>query len=442
MKNAKKIICTCCLFIAFSSITGCSIGDNKPVSSSDLTSIKFKDFSKEISSDRIYSMIETLSSKDDARITGFEGERDAAAYISKQFEEIGLSVEEQEFPLKIFKCDNVEVKIDSLENKIMESKALTFSKATPKEGLSLEVVNGNMGTKADLEKADVKGKLVVISRGGEFFKAKLERASSMGAEGIIFYDPSIDKIISATLVQPSAIPAVAISKADAKALIEAITSKGPIKATIVVDSESSDGKSKNLIATLKSKNKDAKTIVVGAHYDGVDTPAANDNASGISTIIEAARVLSKKKLDCNIKFIAFGAEEVGLIGSNYYVNSLSPDDSKNTIAMINADMVGIGDKLCVYTLDKSTKSLTADLAVSCMNSFKYENTRNESSGSDHVAFEQYGIPVAYFEYSPDPNYHTDEDTIDKINKENLANTCNVISSLCNEIGKNPERFEK
>lgn len=103
-----------------------------------------------------------------------------------------------------------------------------------------------------------------------------------------------------------------------------------------------------------------------------------------------------------LNLFAFGAEEVGLNELKlYFLNSLSPDDSKNTIAMINADMVGIGDKLCVYTLDKNAKSLTADLAVSCMNSFKYENTRNESSGSDHVAFRQYGIPVAYFEYSPD-----------------------------------------
>lgn len=182
--------------------------------------------------------------------------------------------------------------------------------------------------------------------------------------------------------------------------------------------------------------------MVGAHYDGVDTPAANDNASGISTVIESARILSKEKLDCNVKFIAFGAEEIGLVGSNYYVKSLSPEDLKNIIAMINADMVGVGDKLCVYTMSKSNKSLTADLAVSCMNNFKYNNKRDESNRSDHVPFETAGIPVAYFEYGPYLDYHTDKDTADKINKENLFNTCNVITSLCNEIGKNPKMFSK
>jgi len=422
---------------------GCNSVKDKSSSLSDITSIKFKDFSKDISEDRIYSTIEKLSAKDDARITGFDGEKDAASYISKEFKDMGLSVDEQEFPVTAFKCNDVEVKIDIPESKVVESKALTFSKETPKEGLTSEVVNGYMGTQADLEKAKVKDKLVIIQRGGDTFKNKTERATAMGAVGVIFFDPNREEPLSATLVEPTKIPAVTISKADAEYLNSTIiTSKKGLKATLKVDSQCLDSKSKNIIATLKSKKKDAKTLIVGAHYDGVDTPAANDNASGISTVMESARILSKKNLDCNIKFIAFGAEEIGLVGSNYYVQSLNSDDLQNTIAMINADMVGIGDNLCVYTMDSSKDSLTADLAVSCMNNFQYDNRRDESNRSDHVAFEAAGIPVAYFEYGPFVDYHTDKDTADKINKENLSNTCNVITSLCNEIGNNPERFSK
>ena len=443
MKCTKKIISICCSLIVITSLVGCNGVKDKSSSISDITSIKFTDFSKDISADSIYSTIEKLSAKDDARITGFDGEKDAASYISKQFEDMGLTIDEQEFPVIAFKCNDVEVKIDIPESKVVKSKALTFSKETPKEGLTSEVVNGYMGSQTDLEKAKVKDKLVIIQRGGDTFRNKTERAAAMGAVGVIFFDPNSEEPVSATLVEPTKIPAVAISKADAEYLTSTIiTSEKGLKATIKVDSQCIDSKSKNIIATLKSKKKDAKTIVVGAHYDGVDTPAANDNASGISTVMESARVLSKKNLDCNIKFIAFGAEEIGLVGSNYYVRSLSSDDLQNTIAMINADMVGIGDNLCVYTMDGSKDSLTADLAVSCMNNFEYDNRRDESNRSDHVAFESAGIPVAYFEYGPFDNYHTDKDTVDKINKENLYNTCNVITSLCNEIGKNPERFSK
>ncbi len=443
MKGTKKIICICCSLIIITSLVGCNSIKDKSSSLSDITSIKFTDFSKDISADSIYSTIEKLSAKDDARITGFDGEKDAASYISKEFKDMGLSVDEQEFPVTAFKCNNAEIKINSPESKIVGSKALTFSKETPKDGLSSEVVNGYMGTQTDLEKAKVKDKLVIIQRGGDTFKNKTERAAAMGAVGVMFFDPNSEEPISATLVEPTKIPAVSISKADAEYISSTIiTSEKGLKATIKVDSQCIDSKSKNIIATLKSKKKDAKTLIVGAHYDGVDTPAANDNASGISTIMESARILSKKNLDCNIKFIAFGAEEIGLEGSNYYVQSLNSDDLQNTIAMINADMVGIGDNLCVYTMDSSKDSLTADLAVSCMNNFQYDNRRDESNRSDHVAFEAAGIPVAYFEYGPFVDYHTDKDTADKINKENLSNTCNVITSLCNEIGNNPERFSK
>jgi aminopeptidase YwaD len=443
LKGTKKIICICCSLIVTASLVGCNGVKDKSSSLSDITSIKFTDFSKDISADSIYSTIEKLSAKDDARITGFDGEKDSASYISKEFKDMGLSVDEQEFPVTAFKCDNAEIKINSPESKIVGSKALTFSKETPKDGLTSEVVNGYMGTQTDLEKAKVKDKLVIIQRGGDTFKNKTERAAAMGAVGVMFFDPNSEEPISATLVEPTKIPAVSISKADAEYISSTIiTSEKGLKATIKVDSQCIDSKSKNIIATLKSKKKNAKTLIVGAHYDGVDTPAANDNASGISTIMESARILSKKNLDCNIKFIAFGAEEIGLVGSNYYVQSLNSDDLQNTIAMINADMVGIGDNLCVYTMDSSKDSLTADLAVSCMNDFQYDNRRDESNRSDHVAFEAAGIPVAYFEYGPFVDYHTDKDTADKINKENLSNTCNVITSLCNEIGNNPERFSK
>lgn len=442
LKNIRKIICICSSLILTSSLMACSTVKDKAASTNDVTKVKFTDFSKDISADRIFSTIEKLSAKDDARITGFDGEKDAAAYISKQFKDIGLSVEDQEFPVTAFKCDNAGLKINSPESKAITTKVLTFSKETPKEGLSSEVVFGNMGTQEDLEKAKVKGKFVVIERGGETFRNKTERAALLGAVGVIFFDPNSEEAVSATLVQPSAIPAVAISKTDGEYINSIISSGKSVKAALNVDSECIDSKSNNIIATLKSKKKSAKTIVVGAHYDGVDTPAANDNASGISTIIEAARVLSKEKLDCNIRFIAFGAEEIGLVGSDYYVKSLNYTDLKNIIAMINADMVGVGDKLCVYTMNKYDSSLAADLAVSCMNQFKYANTRDISDRSDHVAFETAGIPVVFIDYGPDNNYHTDRDTADKIKKGDLSNTCNVIASMCDEISRNPKIFLK
>jgi aminopeptidase YwaD len=279
MKKNKGAILMACLLSAILTLTACNSTSSKEVTSTTIKADKnFTDFSSKISADRIYTTIQKLSATDDARITGFEGEKNAGEYISGKFKEAGLSVEEQPFPVKAYKCSGTEVMITSPESKIINSKVLTFSKETPKEGLSAEIVFGDTGSAEDLEKAKVKGKIVLIKRGGEFFRVKVERAASLGAIGAIFYDPSNDAPIAATLTNLSAIPAVAILKTEAEGIKNSLDSGKATKITMKVYSECKDSSSKNIIATLKSKKKGAvKTLIIGAHYDGVDTPAANDN---------------------------------------------------------------------------------------------------------------------------------------------------------------------
>jgi aminopeptidase YwaD len=444
MKRNKGAILMACSVSAVLTLTSCNLNPSKETTSTSIKADKnFTDFSTKISADRIYTTIQKLSDTDDARITGFDGEKNAGEYISGKFKEAGFNVEEQPFPVKAYKCSGTEVMINSSENKIINSKVFTFSKETPKEGISAEVVFGDIGSMEDLGKAKVKDKIVLMKRGGEFFKVKAERAASLGAIGVIFYDPNNNALIPATLTNLSTIPAVSILKTDAEGIKNSLDAGKATKVTMKVNSESKDSSSKNIIATLKSKKKGAvKTLIIGAHYDGVDTPAANDNASGISTVLEVARVLSKENLDCNIKFIAFGGEEIGLVGSKYYASTLKSEDLKNNVGMINLDMVGRGDTLYVHTGVNAPDSLTADVAVNCISKFGYKYMRNQQDSSDHNSFEPLGIPVAYFEYGPDNEYHTDGDTIDKIQKEDLLNTCNVVTSMAYKIGKNPEKFSK
>lgn len=444
MNKIKKLICFCCVCILTFSLVACDSNTSENLSKDDLSNIKFKNFSKEVSSDNIYKDIEKLSSKDNSRMAGYSGESETADYISKKFEDMGLTVEKQEFPLCVFENNKAELKLTSPEEKIIESKVLQFSKATPSDGISAEVVVADSGNYTDLKKIDIKDKIVLIPDKAIMFKEATSNASSFGAAAVIFYVENSEygtEIPPGTLRDKSTIPAFMIHADDAKYLKSLAESGQSPKVSMVADCECKDTTSKNIIGTLKSKKEGAKTLIVGAHYDGVDTPAANDNGSGISTILEVARVLSKKDFNCNIKFIAFGAEEVGLLGSSHYTSSMSQNEFDDIIAMINADMVGVGDSICVYTMDEE-KSLTADLAESCINYLGFENRRDISTRSDHAPFDYCGVPVAFFEYGPDTNYHTDEDTIDKISKENLETIANIITSLTNEIGKNPARFEK
>lgn len=81
-------------------------------------------------------------------------------------------------------------------------------------------------------------------------------------------------------------------------------------------------------------------MYVTSHYDSVpEAPGANDNASGTSTVLELARIMKNIPTDKEIRFITFGAEEIGLVGSRYYVSKLSGEEIKRSKANFNLDMV-------------------------------------------------------------------------------------------------------
>lgn len=443
MKKNKSAFMIIILLITTMSFTACGSNAVKESSSTNISKVKPENFSKEISGDKMYSLVQELSKVDDARITGFDGEKKAGDYIISEFKSLGLSVEEQNFPVVAYQCKESELKINTIESKIIDSKALSFSKETPELGITADVVFGGIGNDEDLKKANSKGKLVLIQRGGDTFMTKTERADSYGAKGVIFYDKDSSDIIAATLMKVSSIPAMAISNASAQEIISVLNGSKKVNVTIKVDSSYKDSQSRNIIAHLKSnKKKDVKTLVIGAHYDGVDTPAADDNASGVAVILEAARILKKQNLKCNIDFVAFGAEEIGLVGSKFYIDNLSSDKLKNIIGMINLDMVGSGNSLKLHTMRETSISKIADLAQSFSKGLGYSIERSAMERSDHVNFEQVGIPVAYFEYGPYESYHTDEDNITKIQKDDLINVCNLVISISNEIGKDPELFSK
>jgi aminopeptidase YwaD len=185
-----KLIVLFFILCALTLSSGCGssfvIKDKYTINANNIT---FTDFSKDISTDEIYNTIKKFSAKDDARITGFEGEKTSAEYIANQFKEMGFNVTEQSFPIKSYSCSGTEVDIIATESKKISSHFLTYSKATPKEGITADVVFGGIGTESELENADVKDKIVLMKRGGDLFRVKTQRAFTKGVVGAIFYDP-------------------------------------------------------------------------------------------------------------------------------------------------------------------------------------------------------------------------------------------------------------
>lgn len=177
------------------------------------------------------------------------------------------------------------------------------------------------------------------------------------------------------------------------------------------------GKSQNIIATTRT---DAiKEVIIGAHYDSVPTPGSNgaaDNGSGVGVLLELAsrieKQLPKEYQEFNFKFIAFGAEEVGLKGSEYYASQLEGDDLDYTMGMINLDTLIGGDYLYLHAGQVTGlwdgEWLRDFIFWVNEDQFNFPLLTNPglnpdyprgSTGtwSDHAAFQALGIPVAYFE---------------------------------------------
>jgi hypothetical protein len=163
--------------------------------------------------------------------------------------------------------------------------------------------------------------------------------------------------------------------------------------------------SANVIAVKKGTS--SQEIIVGAHYDSADIGlGADDNASGVAVMLEVAKLIQNTPTPYTIRFIAFGAEENGLLGSYAYVNQMSQEEFENAIAMIDLDSLIAGDIAYVYS-NEGSQSAVRDWALewSLGNGFNLQTIRNVdlndlASGkgsSDYAPFRDAGIPFAYFQ---------------------------------------------
>jgi alkaline phosphatase isozyme conversion protein len=149
-------------------------------------------------------------------------------------------------------------------------------------------------------------------------------------------------------------------------------------------------------------------IVVGAHYDSVDNgDGADDNASGLAVLLEAAGRIKKIETPYTIRFMAFGAEENDLNGSKFYVNGLTDAGIRNIIYYINLDSLIAGDLNYVYGDAESPINLrdwmVADadkngFALEAKSAQEMDNADGSSCDcADYVPFHEAGIRFAYFE---------------------------------------------
>ncbi len=220
--------------------------------------------------------------------------------------------------------------------------------------------------------------------------------------------------------------------------------------------------SRNVIGIVEGYDPKLKNeyVVVGAHYDHLGTSilkrdgkdeiqifyGADDNASGVATLIEvAAQVAAQHYLfRRSVIFALFGAEEMGMVGSWYFFNR-SFGEVGNIVGMLNLDMVGRSgreNRIQAYTADANIElmeimNMLSGRALSIAPTY----TPTDYFPSDHRLFYEKGIPVVLFTSGVHRDYHTVRDTPDKLDYGQMARLSEYVAAMAQELANRQERVK-
>lgn len=206
----------------------------------------------------------------------------------------------------------------------------------------------------------------------------------------------------------------------------------------------------------KVEGSTGKYIVIGAHYDHLglggkeigsrrpDTVAvhngADDNASGVAGMLYLAKHYAKEKnLEHGFIFVAFGAEERGIVGSKHFAENIDP---KKVVAMVNFDMIGNLRNNAITLGGTGTAKEMDDIIYWAekenWNALKITRSAQGHGPSDHTSFYAKNIPVFYITTGATEDYHTPDDDSHKIKWGGIDSVANFVKCLVNQIQKYPQ----
>ncbi|MDR6760108.1 hypothetical protein J2Y38_000287 [Flavobacterium sp. 2755] len=346
----------------------------------------------------------------------------------------------------------------------------------------------------DYKNQNVKGKIVVVLRGfpnhkdttsavyqkfkklfpeeNDLEEMKLKNAINKGAAALVIIDSNQnfrlknsnqnDVFHSLKIESSVSIPVFRLSKSTAEKLLSGNkisletfekkaqnlqTASALLKNTIInfsIDLQTRTFSVRNVLGMLPGKDT-TKTIIVGAHYDhlGIKNDSiyygADDNASGTSGMLALAKNWSESKIQpkYNILFAAWTAEEMGLLGSEYFVQNLNLKDQK-ILLCINMDMISRSapeDKarriLSIGTQKETEylKKIASESNAKLQNPFTLDLWEtNGHSGSDYASFTAKGIPIMTFFSGFHEDYHTPRDIDSKVDLDKIQDVLFIVNN--------------
>lgn len=434
------------------------------------------------------------------RVAGGPGYEASAEYVVAKMQAAGYSVSSQEFAFR-FNADRTPPVLTTISPVAatyvdgVDFASMTYS---PNGDVTAQVVAVDLvvppvgtsnGNTSGCQAADFAGfppgAIALLQRGTCSFAVKADNAAAAGASAtIIFNEGQAGRtvVVNGTLgsVRNYSMPVVGTTFSVGD-LLRSGVNNGPtgVVTRVRVDRTDETRNTRNIIAETPGGNPD-QVIVVGAHLDSVSRgPGINDNGSGSATILEVAETMAAQERDVRnkIRFVWWGAEELGLLGSNYYVSQLSAAERAKIVLNLNFDMIGSPNAVrFVYDGDNSAFPVGPGAAAGPLGSGEIEELFHRyfdsqslasaetpfSGRSDYGPFIAIGIPagglftgaegVKTAEQAAiyggtagapyDPCYHLACDTIANINDTTLDQMADAVAHSVlyfskRDFGKNP-----
>jgi Zn-dependent M28 family amino/carboxypeptidase len=197
------------------------------------------------------------------------------------------------------------------------------------------------------------------------------------------------------------------------------------------------GRSWNVVGTPPGFDEAKPHVIVGGHYDSLNGPGANDNATGVAIALDIARIVDERPGRIPVLFVAFGAEErqplpekVHHVGSQHYVAKMSSAARENLVAFVNIDMVGHGDVIQCPRMSTGPREgadrclrLGRELGIGV-------RERITPDWSDNGSFLREGLNASWLWTGDVPCcYHNPKDTIDIVRPDDLRRSARLALAI-------------
>jgi hypothetical protein len=428
----------------------------------------------------------------EGRLVGTPGIDRAATYIESQFEQMGLApafggayFQEFEIPLGFDIKGDPTLRIGDRELAYPKDfSVLPFSGSAAVRGPAALAAGADSAGRGVLLFIPIdpeieKARWTMTGRDGllEGMRAACARASDTGARAVVFVagsprDPgaSLHRFALARTYSAVGIPALEVTYrtleqalaaqgVSAEGLITRMDDGGTgiieiapeLECAVQVSVDPGSVKVRNIGGILRGR--DPEYVVIGAHYDHLgygdiasSTPwrrevhcGADDNASGVAGVIEIARILASYGQPArSVVFLAFTAEELGALGSEYYCKH-APYAIDSTVAMINLDVVGrLEDGKLIVFGARSAEEFGELLSEAAQGHNIDIIGKEEIYGfSDQNPFYARGVPALHFFTGAHDDYHSPDDVWENINFDGLASVTSYIADFASLIVFNP-----